>query len=66
VLAQRPADLVGDCPDLHRCHNSRPSGFWTAKGRRPSAPQVRDAQLLALIRGVHAGNYGVYGARRLT
>jgi putative transposase len=42
-----------------------PSGYWAAKKRPPSAREVRDAQLLADIRRIHADNYGVYGARKM-
>jgi putative transposase len=42
-----------------------PSGYWAAKTRPPSTRQSRDEQLLVLIRGIHAANYGVYGARKV-
>ncbi|MBU8855754.1 MULTISPECIES: IS3 family transposase [unclassified Micromonospora] len=42
-----------------------PSGYWAAKKRTPSKRQVRDAQLTELVREIHAGNYGVYGARKV-
>jgi putative transposase len=45
----------------HGCQIA-PSGYWAAKARRPSARQVRDGQLLELW-DIHAGNYGVCGAR---
>ncbi len=41
------------------------STYYAARTRPPSARKRRDAQLLALIRKVHAENYGVYGARRV-
>lgn len=40
-----------------------PSTYYDASGRLPSARSVRDEQLKAAITAVHAGNYGVYGAR---
>ncbi|AYF26676.1 hypothetical protein CSH63_04185 [Micromonospora tulbaghiae] len=42
-----------------------PSGYWAAKKRPPSVRQRRDAQLTELVRGIHAANYGVYGARKI-
>jgi putative transposase len=42
-----------------------PSGYYAFKARHVSARQVRDEQLLADIARVHAGNYGVYGARKM-
>lgn len=42
-----------------------PSTYYAAKARPPSARAVRDEQLLAHIRRVHADNYGVYGARKV-
>jgi putative transposase len=48
----------------HGCQIA-PSGYWAAKARPPSQRRVRDAQLLALIRDIHAANYGVYGARKI-
>lgn len=42
-----------------------PSGYYAFKARPASARQVRDEQLLADIARVHAGNYGVYGARKI-
>jgi putative transposase len=48
----------------HGCQIA-PSGYWAAKARQPSARQIRDERLLALIRGSHSANYGVYGARKV-
>ena len=42
-----------------------PSTYYGAAGRPPSARAVRDEQLKAAITRVHAGNYGVYGARKV-
>jgi len=42
-----------------------PSTYWAAKTRKPSARAVRDQQLGAQIRQVHAANLGVYGARKV-
>ena len=42
-----------------------PSGYRAAKARPASARQVRDGEVLTRIRGIHAGNYGVYGARKV-
>jgi putative transposase len=42
-----------------------PSTYYAARGRQPSARAVRDQELLARIEQVHAGNYGVYGARKV-
>jgi putative transposase len=42
-----------------------PSGYYALKARPASARQVRDEQLLADIARGHAGNYGVYGARKI-
>ena len=42
-----------------------PSTYYAAKVRPPSARSVRDAELLEEIRGAHAANLGVYGARKL-
>ncbi|WP_460843866.1 IS3 family transposase [Nocardioides marmoraquaticus] len=42
-----------------------PSSYYAAKNRPPSARAVADAQRLAVIRGVHADNYGVYGVRKM-
>jgi putative transposase len=42
-----------------------PSTYYHAKRRAPSARAVRDAQLKAEIRRVHAEHFGVYGARKV-
>jgi putative transposase len=42
-----------------------PSTYYDAVIRLPSARSVRDEQLKAAITRVHAGNYGVYGARKV-
>ena len=42
-----------------------PSTYYDAVRRGPSARAVRDEQLKAAIRRVHADNYGVYGARKV-
>jgi putative transposase len=42
-----------------------PSTYYAAKTRKPSARAVADQERLALIRQVHADNYGVYGVRKV-
>ncbi len=42
-----------------------PSTYYDAARRVPPARAVRDEQLKAAISRVHAGNYGVYGARKV-
>jgi putative transposase len=42
-----------------------PSTYYDTARRPPSARAVRDEQLKAAITRVHAGNYGVYGARKV-
>ena len=42
-----------------------PSSYYAAKVRPPSARSRRDAALNADISRIHAGNYAVYGARKL-
>ncbi len=42
-----------------------PSTYYAAKTRQPSAREVRDAELVPLIRKVHQDNIGVYGARKV-
>jgi putative transposase len=42
-----------------------PSTYYDAASRAPSARARRDEQLKAQITRVHAGNYGVYGARKV-
>jgi putative transposase len=48
----------------HRCPIA-PSTYYDAARRPPSARARRDEQLKAAITRVHAGNYGVYGARKV-
>lgn len=42
-----------------------PSTYYAAKTRPPSARSVSDAVTTTMIRGVHADNFGVYGARKV-
>ncbi len=42
-----------------------PSSYYAAKVRPPSARALRDATRKADISRIHAGNYAVYGARKL-
>jgi putative transposase len=42
-----------------------PSTFYDQIKREPSRRQMRDDELKEHIRRVHAGNYGVYGARKV-
>ncbi|MGH8776443.1 MAG: IS3 family transposase, partial [Jiangellaceae bacterium] len=42
-----------------------PSTYHAAKTRPPSPRAVRDEQLKAEIRRVHAQNFGVYGADKM-
>ena len=42
-----------------------PSTYYAAKVRPPSARAVRDAKLKPEIARVHAGNFAVYGARKV-
>ena len=42
-----------------------PSSYYAARSRPPSARSVRDAELKLDIGRIHAGNYAVYGARKL-
>ena len=42
-----------------------PSTYYDHINRQPSRHQVRDETLKAQITGVHAANYGVYGARKV-
>ncbi|WP_114423071.1 IS3 family transposase [Nocardioides houyundeii] len=42
-----------------------PSSYCAAKTRPPSARAVADEQRLAVIRQVHADNYGVYGVGKM-
>jgi hypothetical protein len=41
-----------------------PSTYYAAKARPMCDRVIRDAELLAQIRRVHADNYGVYGPAR--
>jgi len=41
------------------------STYYDAKSRPPSARAVRDKELKSEIQRVHAGNFGVYGARKV-
>lgn len=45
--------------------NIAASTYYAAKNRPPSARTVRDQQLLAEIHRIHAGNYRVYGTRKI-
>ena len=42
-----------------------PSTYYDAKRRPPSARALRDEELKAEVRRVHADNFGVYGARKV-
>src|SRR3954468_18736304 len=42
-----------------------PSTYYASKTRPVSARSRRDEQLTALIKRIHAENYGVYGARKI-
>ena len=42
-----------------------PSTYYAAKNRPPSARALRDEELKAEIRRVHAEHFGVYGARKV-
>ena len=42
-----------------------PSTYYAAKARPPSARAVRDAELKPVIERVHAGNFAVYGTRKV-
>lgn len=52
-------------------NKEREGGFLTSRGYRdakrrvPSARQVRDRELVAVVRKVHSENYGVYGVRKM-
>ncbi|RBQ11594.1 hypothetical protein DP939_45260 [Spongiactinospora rosea] len=48
----------------HGCPIST-STYYAAKNRPPSPRAVRDAALDAHIQRIHAGNYSVYGARKV-
>ena len=42
-----------------------PSTYYDQANREPSRRERRDDELKAHIERVHAGNYGVYGARKV-
>jgi transposase InsO family protein len=42
-----------------------PSTYWSAKGRRPCARKIRDAELGPKIEALWEKNYSVYGRRKL-
>ncbi|WP_230883490.1 IS3 family transposase [Planomonospora sp. ID82291] len=42
-----------------------PSTYYAAASRPPSARALRDEELTEEITMIHAGNYGVYGARKI-
>ena len=42
-----------------------PSTYYAAKARPPSARSLRDAELKPSISRVHAGNFAVYGTRKV-
>jgi putative transposase len=42
-----------------------PSTYYAVKTRPASARSRRDAELTAMIKQIHAANYGVYGARKI-
>jgi putative transposase len=42
-----------------------PSTYYAAKSRPPSARAARDAEIKPSISRVHAGNFAVYGARKV-
>ncbi|MFI7209388.1 IS3 family transposase [Micromonospora aurantiaca (nom. illeg.)] len=42
-----------------------PSTYYAAKTRPVSARSRRDAELIEMIKQIHAANYGVYGARKI-
>jgi putative transposase len=48
-----------------RVLEASPSTYYARRTRTPSTRALRDQQLLAEIRRVHAANYGVYGARKV-
>ena len=41
------------------------AGYYAARRRAPSARAVRDAELVDVVRRVHAVNYSVYGVRKM-
>ena len=42
-----------------------PSTYYGHRDRRPTAREVKDAQLRPLVVRAHTKNYGVYGARKV-
>lgn len=42
-----------------------PSSYYAATAHVPSARELRDGELAAAIRSIHAGNFGVYGVRKM-
>jgi putative transposase len=42
-----------------------PSTYYAARSRPPSARSLRDEELKAEISRIHAGNFGVYGTRKV-
>ncbi len=50
--------LAGTCAEI------APSTYYAARARPPSPRTVADQVTLAKTQGVHATNYGVYGARK--
>lgn len=42
-----------------------PSTYYAQRGAKPTAAQVRNAQLAPEVAKVHGENYGVYGARKV-
>lgn len=41
------------------------AGYYAARRRAPSARALRDAELVEVVRRVHAVNYSVYGVRKM-
>jgi putative transposase len=56
-------------PILHALEDTpaqiAPSTYYAAKTRPVSARSRRDAELITMIKQIHAENYGVYGARKI-
>lgn len=57
--------LVWGVEPICRALRVAPSTYYAAKARPPSARALRDAELVADIRRVHAENYSVYGADKV-
>jgi putative transposase len=57
--------LVWGVEPICRVLQVAPSTYYAAKTRPPSARALRDAELVAQIRRVHAENYSVYGADKV-